>query len=289
MTTTEQIGQQLKALPPELPEVDDRLEQIEVRVVRRRRRVTTATAAGALAVVLAGWGLTQVVGESAYGPAGTTQTTAPGVEFSNRSPGTILGWTELGDPTTIDGRGEQDIRLPEGPYPDGTEALSLSLSCTDEAYVLWPFAGIYTSCRPADQPAPEITTFSGEFLVPIDEADETFAMQVSDDSAWRLVVTPVEVDQIPLGVNERGQTYGVDNPLHRPDLMEVRRPDLVGGYVDRLRFERLLPPAPEPEELRAGRTGGDSREMQTIEVPIYASDGVTLKGSYEIQVPVEER
>lgn len=284
MTTTEQISQELKALPPTLPEPEDRLEHVERRVVRRRRRLAAATAGGALALVLAGWGLTEVVsGPEALGPAGTEETSSPGVEFSNRSPGTILGSSETGEPTMLEGTGAEEIDLPSGPYPDGTDALRLSVTCADTAELMWPHRGTVLGCPTSD---PGTDRFPAAMLVPLSAADEPYSVQVSREVAWELTVTPVEVDRIPLGVNAQGQTYGVDTPLGRPDLMEVQREDLVSGYLESARVEELAGPDPQTFEERDAYR---AVEREPLEVPMYASDGVTVRGSYELQVPADER
>ncbi|OLT42558.1 hypothetical protein BJF86_14900 [Serinicoccus sp. CNJ-927] len=289
MTTTDQLSQQLKALPPDLPDEADRLDQIGQRVVRRRRRTAAVTAAGAFAVVLAGWGVTQVIpgDPGPTGPAGSVVTTSPGFEFSNRSPGTVLGSTALAEPTTFTGSGVQEVDLAGISRPEGTEALRLRVDCEGDALAMWPFRAATVSCRPVDGlPEQAYQEFPRSFLVPVEQADGAFTIQVTDEASWELVVEPVEVDQIPFGVNERGQTYGVASPMGEPDLVEVRGEDMVGGYVEASRLEKLAGATPETlEELERWR----EVEREPLEIPTYSSDGVTVKGRLEIQVPVERR
>ena len=288
MTTTEQISQQLKALPPELPDADDRLERIEGGVVRRRRRLATASAAGALAIVLAGWGLTQVVGdEEAFGPAGSTETTAPGVEFSNRSPGTILGSTPLAEGEVIEGAGVQEVDLSAVERPAGTEAYRLLVECSEDANVLWADVGIEAWCRELGElEEAAYRTYPLSYYLPVEDAAEPFLVQVSDDVPWEMLVEPVEMERIPLGVNSRGQTYGKASPFGQPDLLEVRGDDLVAGYLDRAALEERTGRQPRTfAEWDAWR----ERETEPIEVPLYDADGVTVVGSFEIQIPVDDR
>ncbi|ANS78532.1 hypothetical protein SGUI_1136 [Serinicoccus hydrothermalis] len=289
MTTTEQISQQLKALPPVMEEQDDRFAQVERRVGRARRRTAGATAAGVLALVLAGWGATQVLpgDEQPTGPATTGGSGSPGTEFSNRSPGTILGSSALAEGTTFTGAGVQEVDLSTVGTPGGTDALRLQITCEDPAEVMWPFRATVTGCRQASDPAsPADEIFPLSFLVPVEDAEEPFSVQVTDDVSWELMAEPVEVDQIPLGVNERGQTYGVDTPLARPDLVEVRGSDLGGGYVEAEQLEDLIG---EPPTTLSGLEAWESVEREPLEIPTYASDGLTVKGTLEIQVPVDPR
>ncbi|WP_151524637.1 hypothetical protein [Serinicoccus kebangsaanensis] len=289
MTTTEQISQQLKTLPPALEEQTDRFDQVERRVGRGRRRAAGATAAGVLALVLAGWGVAQVLpGDSdPTGPAGTGSGSGPGIEFSNRSPGTILGSSALGDGRTFTGAGVQEVDLSSVPRPEGTEALRLQVTCEDPARVMWPFRATVASCHGAgelDETMGE--TFPLSFLVPVEEADGPFSVQVTEDVPWELRVEPVEVDQIPLGVNDRGQTFGVETPMGTPDLVEVRGEDLVSGYIEDDRARELAGDTPT---TLSGLEAWRELERQPLEVPTYESDGLTVKGTFQIQVPAEPR
>ncbi|WP_298747352.1 hypothetical protein [uncultured Serinicoccus sp.] len=287
--TTDQIRDQLQALPPDLPDAPDRFDAVQGRVVRRRRRLAAVTAGAALALVLAGWGAAELLPLDTGGttaPAGPDQHQGPGTEFSNRSPGTILGSEATGESTVRRGTGVQQVDLPAPPLPAGTDALRLRVTCQEEATLMWPFNGTTTGCPQAEAEvgATDLDSFPFTFLVPLTDAGQPFEVQVSGATPWELSVTPVSVDQIPYGVNARGQTYGVATPLVRPDLVEVRGEDLTAGYLDARSTEELVGLPPETlAELEAYR----QVERETLRVPLYASDGLTLRGTYEIQAPVD--
>ncbi len=93
-------------------------------------------------------------------------------------------------------------------------------------------------------------------------------------------------------VNAQGQTYGASDVAYEnlpegvsggevadylPDLILVQNSDGVEGYVLKADFLPQTPTSPE-EALEMQESGAFSRK----EVPMYASDGVTVLGTYSI-------
>ena len=93
-------------------------------------------------------------------------------------------------------------------------------------------------------------------------------------------------------VNEQGQTYGASDVAYEnlpdgvsgreaadylPDLVLVENSDGVEGYVLKGDFLPQTPTSPQ-EALEMQESGAFSRK----EVPMYASDGVTVVGTFSV-------
>ncbi len=89
------------------------------------------------------------------------------------------------------------------------------------------------------------------------------------------------VDALPhASVNARGQSYGSEltaaDPSHTPDLILAYGKDGTLGYVkkiDFLKFQQIAPAA----SLNLSKLHPNG-----VDIPLYASDGFTLVGSYHI-------
>lgn len=92
-------------------------------------------------------------------------------------------------------------------------------------------------------------------------------------------------------VNQNGQTYGPNNPYDlesdNPDLIEAETEEGLKGYVKKEDlYERDGPMT--PEEIKKRNHELKEREIKCISIPLYAKDGVTIIGEFQMDVVGEK-
>ncbi len=121
---------------------------------------------------------------------------------------------------------------------------------------------------------------------PISAGTVNFYVTTTDPKAsWSIASRFVQSRTEPLGVNENGETYGVEAEGGKiPDLIAAfgRADDgtLVSGYVRASDLEQPMPTSPEEairmqEEYLAKYPNGR-------DIPVYKSDGTTRIGTFTI-------
>lgn len=92
-------------------------------------------------------------------------------------------------------------------------------------------------------------------------------------------------------INQNGQTYGPNNPYDRenddPDLIEVETEEGLKGYVKKEDlYERNEPST--PGEIKKRNLELKGQGMKYISIPIYAKDGTTIIGEFQMDVVGEK-
>jgi hypothetical protein len=181
----------------------------------------------------------------------------------------------LGESITVNGVGPLDIDL--GPVPEGATAVTFELTCRSAGFFTHP-GGTSSSCAGSDVGGrPSVT--SGE--VPLAVLDGTvFALGASPQARWTLTLTYVHAERTPVGVNARGETYGVAGDGSEPDLISAIATNGREGYVRRSELDAAAGAnASTPAEALAWQ---DAHAGETFHIPVYESDGETVIGSFQV-------
>ena len=189
----------------------------------RSRRLTAALALGA--AVTAGGGL---AGASAMGlldwPVAVTDPLPGGeaVEIvpADRPAGSMV----------IDTVGEGDGRIPLPAAPTDATHVSAQLTCLEPGRFSWgtdPQNSPSIACRREDVGTRSAASW---FDFALSDAD---ALHIGADagSRWRLAVVFVSKEPTDWGINDRGDSFGVESQRGTPDLIAVVASNGIDGYV----------------------------------------------------------
>lgn len=181
----------------------------------------------------------------------------------------------LAESITVDGVGPLDVDL--GPVPEGATAVTFELTCRSAGSFTQP-GGTSSSCAASDGGSAYSVT-SGE--VPLADLGGTvFALGASPQARWTLTLTYVHTERTPLGVNARGETYGVAGDGPEPDLIAAMATNGRQGYVRRTELDSAAGANPStPAEALAWQ---DAHAGETFFIPVYESDGETVVGSFRV-------
>jgi hypothetical protein len=186
--------------------------------------------------------------------------------------------TALTDVVISEGSGSVVIELPGRPT-DATH-LSVVFTCRTAGTFGWGLdaSGMNSNivCEPGEM---------SSYNFPISNRTENFYVTTTDpDASWSIASRFVQTRTEALGVNENGETYGIEGDGGTPDLIAVtgRADDgtFVSGYVRASDMEQPMPTSPEEairmqEEYRAKYPNGR-------DIPVYKSDGKTRIGTFTI-------
>jgi hypothetical protein len=276
---TDRLIEQLRALPPDLPDRLDRLEQVHQRVrAQRRRQLTAAVVGGVAALALAVPVALQVLPENAAGPAGQ-ESTVTTTDRSEESAGDLTpGMTRVtahSEPVTATHTGTATVELGDRP-PEAT-AVSITLDCLSAGEFTWPdgntmicAAGEATRFDPA-MPAHEVALEPGQ---------EQIVIEASEGASWRITTAYVSTEVTAWGVNAKGETYGVENENGTPDLIAVIATNGKPGYA----YNEDLNTAggPEPTSPQDAYAQQEANQGKAFSVPVYEPDGETRIGEFLI-------
>lgn len=263
------FGEVLKSLPPDLPTPPDRFERVRSRV-RRRRRVQVAGVLGAL--VLGGVAFTGLLTRDG---GGTDRGIDPADPVPSQTQEVLPGGDKvvpLSDPVVDEGQGTETIDL--GIAPSRANAIATELTCRSAGRFKWPDGAVMV-CSSSDIGEPSSTARG---VVALQRKQSQFVIKAKPGVQWTLVTYFVRTETTPWGVNEKGETFGVENDSGEPDLIAVVASNGRRGYV-------------YADELDSA-TGGDvstpkeAREWMKnwphdpVLVDVYEFDGETLIGQF---------
>lgn len=272
------MDERADAFQPRRREAPAYLAAAEQRRVGKHRGLAPVLLAAAAVVALA-VGVVAAIGGHRPGasvtPAAPSRTIASGPTPTETRPapaadeplpgGDIV--TPLADPVTMTGSGTQTVHL--GTPPSGTDAVTLQLTCLTAGYFEFP-DGAAVSCDAADVGT---RSAAAGYRMAIAADTRGLTITASTGERWRVTATYVTVTTTPWGVNERGQTYGVQNDSGTPDLVAAMATDGEQGYV--LATDLNGPQPADPSEAATFRPAPRT-------IPVYKSDGVTQIGVFEI-------
>jgi hypothetical protein len=242
--------------------VDDRFSNaLEAELVARvqksspariRRRLRLWLSAGALA----GAGLLGGIGAAAAGFF-----VLPGAEQV----------TPLASPVTETYTGTATVEL--GEPPEGTTGIELKLTALTPGWFAFP-DGANASFTQDDTDG---RLNESRYTLPLNPGQHSVTITTDPESRWQLTAKYVKQVRTRLGVNAKGETYGVESPENgTPDLIAVMATNGASGYVyARELYGGPMPTSPE-DAVKNFNTPRPPRE-----IPVYLSDGKTTAGIFE--------
>ncbi len=196
----------------------------------------------------------------------------------------------LGGTSSYEISGEATVELPSPPI--GATHMQASISCLTVGAFSWgpDPAGNNPSiyCR-----ADDVNSGSGNASMdfPLDAGTPMIFAQTSPEGRALLVVQYVNYVPTALGRNASGETYGVAwTGLQEPDLVAVAgfAPDgsTIVAYARATDLNAFGPDWPgqptSPEQALEWQRERDERYPDGWEIPVYASDGRTVLGTFHI-------
>jgi hypothetical protein len=189
--------------------------------------------------------------------------------------------------------GSATIQL--GDRPKGATKVSFELDPYDAGTYLLGHGGasvtVGASSAPAGDanwsaaPVDRTSRTSGYLeLSQLDAGGKSFTITAPPGARWTARFTWVSSRTTPWGVNAAGQTYGMQNDTGIPDLIAVEATNGRSGYV----FRTQLEDADGTTALRNSTSPQQNLEWQKENegkrtlVPVYASDGVTRIGVFQV-------
>ncbi|GAA5201692.1 hypothetical protein GCM10023346_46620 [Arthrobacter gyeryongensis] len=219
---------------------------------RARRRTRLWLSAGALA----GAGLLGGIGAAAAGFF-----VLPGTEQV----------TPLATPVTETYTGTATVQL--GEPPQGTTGIQLKLVALTPGWFKFPDGASASFTQPdIDERRNE-----SRYTIPLDPGQHGVTITTAPEARWQLTADYVKQVRTKLGVNAKGETYGVESPENgTPDLIAVMATNGASGYVyAKELYGGPMPTSPE-DAVKNFNTPRPPRE-----IPVYLSDGQTKIGTFE--------
>ena len=230
-----------------------------------------------------------------------TDTPAPPVVISGTDspapPGVLPGEpivSLLGELTTVAVEGTQTITLPA--VPTGATHVRVSVACVTAGTISWGFdpSGNNPSsgCSASDVRVKQGATDSAGWMdFELVDGNDTFYIGANDAVAGIVSFQFLNYIETDLGVNARGETFGVvrdGKPV--PELQSAWGTDDSGaavlGYVRATDFEAFGPDWPgqpsNPTEALVWQQERDAKYPNGWDIPVFDSDGITEIGRFHI-------
>lgn len=219
---------------------------------RIRKRLRLWLSAGALA----GAGLLGGIGAAAAGffvLPGTEQVTPLATPVTETYTGTAT--VELGEP------------------PEGTTGIELKLVGLTPGWYTYP-DGANGSFTQVDIDA---RLNESRYTIPLEPGQRSVTITTAPGYRWQLTAEYVKQVRTELGVNAKGETYGVESQEKgTPDLIAVMATNGASGYV----YARELYGGPMPTSPEDA-VKNYPNPIPLREIPVYLSDGETKIGVFE--------
>lgn len=187
--------------------------------------------------------------------------------------------TALGTDRTGSFSGTATIDL--GPRPDEATGASIQISCQTPG-ILSLDDGAQIECRDGE---------TSSYILPRTAIDDSLiTVTAPSDVRWTVVATFIEATSTEWGVNNNGQSYGVENSRGAPDLVAVTATNGLTGYVLRDDLEE----ADGTAAARNFKSPADALAWQdenagvVHRIPVYEPDGSTVIGEFLIQYPPQQ-
>lgn len=195
----------------------------------------------------------------------------------------------LGETASYEISGDITLELPEP--PDGATHISTTLTCLTAGEASWgtnPEGSNPTLSCSDDDVLAGTGVASMDFPLPVHSRQ--FFAQTRPAERAILVVQYVNYVPTELGRNAAGETYGAASEGLTPDLVAVSglAPDgsSVIGYARATQLNAFGPDWPgqpsSPEQALEWQRERDERYPDGWEIPVYASDGRTVLGTFLI-------
>jgi hypothetical protein len=178
--------------------------------------------------------------------------------------------TPLATPVTETYTGTATVEL--GEPPEGTTGIELKLIGLTPGWYAYP-DGASGGFTQADIDAG--LNESG-YTIPLHSGQHSVIITAAPGCRWQLTAKYVKQVRTDLGVNAKGETYGVESPEHgAPDLIAVMATNGAAGYVyAKELYGGHMPTSPE-DAVKNFSTPRPPRE-----IPVFLSDGETKVGVF---------
>ena len=272
------------------------IDQARAPLPRRRRALWAIglLTAGALVGAGASAGAFAATGSLQLVPATPTGEPSPHLPDAVDAPAGVIPGAPLvvllGAPRSVSIEGPLEVPLTERPA-EATHA-RVTITALTAGDLSWgtDASGNNPSGSWNDDDVPEDGTTSTWYDFPLDGT--TTALYLTPAGRFTGIATVQYITQIPtrLGINARGESYGVGGPGAEPDLVAVSgtAPDgsAVEGYARATDLAAFSPDHPEQpsnrEQALRWQSERDERYPGGWDIDVYASDGETVLGTFHI-------
>ncbi|WP_426940008.1 peptidase M56 family protein [Pseudarthrobacter sp. S6] len=179
--------------------------------------------------------------------------------------------TPLASPVTTTYTGTATVEL--GTPPAGTTGIQMEFRCLTPGWFEFP-DGAAASCSEADA-ASDRLGWSG-YTISLAPGQDSVTIKTNTEARWQLTAEYVKQERTPLGVNSKGETYGVESQENgTPDLIAVMATNGQSGYAYASDlYGGPMPTSPED----AVKNFSSPRPPR--EIPVFQSDGETQIGGF---------
>lgn len=179
--------------------------------------------------------------------------------------------TPLASPVTETYTGTATVEL--GEPPEGTTGIEMKLTALTPGWFEFP-DGASASYTDIDT---DTRANSSGYTIPLAPGQRSVTIKTEPESRWQLTVKYVKQERTELGVNAKGETYGVESQENgTPDLIAAMATNGASGYVyAKDLYGGPMPTSPE-DAVKNFNTPRPPRE-----IPVLLSDGETKVGIFE--------
>jgi len=180
--------------------------------------------------------------------------------------------TPLASPSTAVHTGTATVEL--GEPPEGATGIAVELTCLTAGSFEWP-DGATSTCTVADAASPT-AGWSG-YTISLAPGQHSVTIKTEPQSRWQLTAKYVKQERTDLGINAKGETYGVKSAEKgTPDLIAVVATNGESGYAyAKDLYGGPMPASPEDDAKNF------STPRPPRQIPVYLSDGQTKVGIFE--------
>ena len=179
--------------------------------------------------------------------------------------------TPLASPVTETYTGTAAVEL--GGPPAGATDIELALTALTPGSFQFPDGA---SCSYTEIEATDTRLNSCRYTISLEPGQDSVMIKTEPGSQWQLTAKYVKQERTELGVNAKGETYGMESPENGvPDLIAVMATNGATGYVyAKDLYGGPMPTSPED----AGKNFSTARPPR--EIPVFLSDGDTKVGVF---------
>jgi hypothetical protein len=179
--------------------------------------------------------------------------------------------TPLAAPVTTTYAGTATVEL--GSPPEGATGIQLELTCLTPGWFEFP-DGASSSCSEEDAASDRLGWTS--YTIPLAPGQDSVTIKANPESRWQLTAKYVKQERTRLGVNAKGETYGVESQENgTPDLIAVMATNGQSGYAYARDLNGGAMPTSPEDAVKNFSTPRAPRE-----IPVFQSDGETQIGVF---------
>lgn len=160
-------------------------------------------------------------------------------------------------------------RVPLGDRPPDATQVQLSITCVTAGRIEFE-DGASSTCGAGE--------WTG-YTIPLGAETDSVLITARDDMVWQLTATYQDRVVTPHAVNDRGETFGVENERYgRPDLIGAVASNGRDGYIRATDLDEAMGPMPDTPEEAVALNDRPRPDPLTV----YLSDGETVIGEFPI-------